>query len=635
MPNSHDDGPGPGFNVESLIELATLSIAQGDDYATYRQRMAVQLPAVIPRQSDDLDDAADRARLAVMLARMVWKHCPHPAHRYAAAPLPVPERNAPCHCGSGRKFKQCCQPMEAGLPAEPMNYLLVLIDQLPKSRWHELAGSRVSVDMVIDLAIQWQGEKRDADSIALLEPWFKDDRHFSERYEPLIDLLLTAYSNVYDVRRKTVLLDRAMALGDKAVRGNALQRRASMAADAGDYRAAWVLFQQAQRMHPDSPSLSHLEVTLLLSEGREAEARDRARFWVARLARNPDSKLDGLRGFLVSVAEQGQGALLEFAAAMDPNVDAFKDSLRDAPPVACQYLLDPQDGSAGPLTPRPRLERALTQWRDCFERPDDPLDLDDLDDLNGLDGLDLDPDDVDGWALAGEWLPLLQRHPELWNSFEALEDIVAALHDLPFADVGQRLAVSVVARGEALLREVLRANDAEGMRLEWSWEQNRSALQLLIDRIVPDMAGESDDATVACMEWLVNTLNPHDNQGFRMQLMRIYLQRGRLNDALALSDRHPDDFASMRYNRALALFGAGRENEAAVALRAAVEESPKLLKYLLATEPKPVKSVGWGVRVGGNDEAWLYRQEHLALWQRHDALAWAKRTVDKRRTRKG
>ena len=42
----------------------------------------------------------------------VWKQTPHPAHRYAAAALPVPERNAACHCGSGRKYKQCCQLIE-------------------------------------------------------------------------------------------------------------------------------------------------------------------------------------------------------------------------------------------------------------------------------------------------------------------------------------------------------------------------------------------------------------------------------------------------------------------------------------------------------------------------------------------
>ncbi len=631
MPNFHDDGldegPGPDFDLERLIALCTLSIARGDDYATYARRMAEQLPDVLPVQTDDPDDAERRAHLALMLARMVWKHCPHPAHRYAAAPLPVPERNAPCYCGSGRKFKECCLPLEASLPNEPMNYLVALIEHLPKSRWHELAGSRVSVDMMTELIVDWQGDRRDADSIALLEPWFKDDRHFSERYEPLVDMLLTAYANVHDTRRKIALLDRAMALGDKAIRGNALQRRASMAADSGDYRTAWTLFQQAQRMHPDSPSLSHLEVTLLLSEGREPEARDRARFWAARLARTADPAFDNLRGFLVSVAEKGHGALLEFAGTVDPNIEMFKDYLGNAPPIASLYALDPQDGSAGPLTPGPRLERVITQWRECFAYDD--LSLDELGDLDDED------DEADDWARAGEWLPLLKQHPELWNCFEALEDIVSALCDLPFADVGRQLGESVIGRGEALLREVLRANDAEGLRLEWSWQQNRAALQLLIDRIVPGMDGVSDDATVACMEWMVNTLNPHDNQGFRMQLMRIYLERNRLDDALALAGRYPDDFASMRYNSALALFALGRVDDAAAALRAAVAESPKLLKYLLATDPKPARLQGFGVTIGGNDEAWLYRQDHLALWQRHGALEWARLTVDKRRTRKG
>ena len=101
-----------------------------------------------------------------------------------------------------------------------------------------------------------------------------------------------------------------------------------------------------------------------------------------------------------------------------------------------------------------------------------------------------------------------------------------------------------------------------------------------------------------------------------------------------LSARDPNDLAEMRYNRALALFSAGRDEEATSALRAALAVAPKVIKTLLSEKPKPVKSESWGVRVGGAEEAWLYRQAHLALWQRYNALDWAKK-VASRKTRVG
>lgn len=33
------------------------------------------------------------------------------------APMPLPSRNAPCPCHSGRKAKACCEPLLAGAPA--------------------------------------------------------------------------------------------------------------------------------------------------------------------------------------------------------------------------------------------------------------------------------------------------------------------------------------------------------------------------------------------------------------------------------------------------------------------------------------------------------------------------------------
>jgi len=67
-------------------------------------------------------------------------------------------------------------------------------------------------------------------------------------------------------------------------------------------------------------SLSHLELVLLLSEGREAEARERARFWLQRLSRMRDPDLGGLIDFVRDVAENGGAAMISLARSHDPEV---------------------------------------------------------------------------------------------------------------------------------------------------------------------------------------------------------------------------------------------------------------------------------------------------------------------------
>ena len=127
------------------------------------------------------------------------------------------------------------------------------------------------------------------------------------------------------------------------------------------------------------------------------------------------------------------------------------------------------------------------------------------------------------------------------------------------------------------------------------------------------------------------TLNPSDNHGLRDELTRLCLQDGDAQDALDVCDRYPDDaLGPTQYNRALALFMLGRRDDAGRALREAVARYPAMLTTLVAAKPKPVRSKGAFITVGGKEEAWLYREAYLPLWQKSGALAWA-RTVGRQR----
>lgn len=612
MKNPQD--PADPFDLDELVTWCVHEIARGVDYASYAIHFmqAADLLFPAPAEGNLRDDPDLRRRLALCMARMIWKEAPHPAHRYGPGPLPSSERNAPCHCGSGRKYKQCCQLIERGIPLEKMNLLPYLLDELPKQRWSELRGSRISLDMVAHTAEQWSEEGRDKDVLALLEPWFSDDTCFDARHELLFDLLLDVYTTLHKPRKKSTLLDRALAHGDRTLRSASMQRRVSMLADEGDYARAWALFADAQRSDPESPSLSHLEVTMLLSQGRDSEARDRARFWLLRFERRRDPDLVDLIGLLREIANEGSGALLRLAADNDPAVADFLEIMRAAPPVASHYALEASGDSAGPLRPSRTLTTALDAWSMAFP----PMDYSPM--RSGFD------DDV--WAWSDAWLPALRKHPILWNSFDALDALARAAAQIPVPGT-EDLVDTLLDRGERVLREVIRINKADGLKLEWGWLENRPALSLLGARLTRELDAAPTPEHVARMEWLVRTLNPNDNQGFRTFLLRRYLELDRFDDALALADAYPDDFAAMRYGRALALFGQNKLIMATSVLREAVSDSPKLLAWLLKANPTEPRRSPYGIRVGGDDEAWWYRQHNLAQWQRLDALDWARRVA--------
>jgi hypothetical protein len=60
-------------------------------------------------------------------------------------------------------------------------------------------------------------------------------------------MLADVYSQLDLPREKSRLLKRAVAVGDARLRSVALQRKATMASDRGNYKEAWKLFNEALR----------------------------------------------------------------------------------------------------------------------------------------------------------------------------------------------------------------------------------------------------------------------------------------------------------------------------------------------------------------------------------------------------
>lgn len=538
--------------------------------------------------------------------RFIWNRTPLPGNRFRPRPLPKPERNAPCACGSGRKYKQCCAAAEHADEALPnLSMLPFVLDQLTAKQREALPYSYLSPEELAHVAETWMEDGREKEAAKLLEGLFADITKLDERAEYAFDRLLDCYDRLNNPLKKKRMIEQGMNAPNKQLRATAMQRMCCILSDRNEYPKAWALFQDLQRLVPNDPSLSHLEVVMLVGQGDKQRAAERARFWLARLSRDQSDIHESLIGFLRTVAEgDTTGAMMDVAKEINPALNKLIGMIRHLPEPACHYVLKPMEDSAGPLAPDAKLRRLWAHWEVETEFSTD----------------------------LGDDLDWLEKNPLAWQSFEILEDWFAVLEDYPVTHGFEEVAlIPLLQHAEALLRKIIERHHAEKLRLEWGWHENRPALRLL-GSLSSHLRGIKRFAdAVRVMEWMVLTLNPNDNQGMRDALIHDYLRENRVADALALARHYPDDMAAMSYGTSLALFMDKQGEAAAEALKTASARYPEVRKMLLADNPKQPRLNPGYVKVGGKDEAWFYRMDHLDIWQTSGGLDWLRQQSGKKK----
>lgn len=638
----------------SLTELCLSRIAAGDDYSAYERALRAFVGSGQAQGLGMDDEPAALWKLVHSVGRGLWRTTPHPGHRFGPAPLPALERNSPCHCGSGRKYKQCCMAMDAALPLPQSIALAPILERVPVHRWAELPGSRVDPQQLATIAFEWQQQGRDAQVRALLEPWFVRDRDFQDKREALFDLLLDVYSAPGLESQKRTLLQRAVAHGERRLRSAALHRACTMAADQGDYGNAWELFRQAQRNEPDSPNLAHLEVMVLIFEGRGELACERARFWMRKLEwLRDDPGGQRLLQFLAAVVERGEEAIADSDETQTETalqlLQKLRSALQDAPRPQSLYRLsaaDARGGSSLKLRPLPRLKAALASWRANFSDPDE-LDLEEELTTEALD------------AAAADWLQDLRDEPRLWNTFEVLDGLcrwielleVGIYEEDPDPEAVERetqsLLLILTGRAVALMQLVLPAPDSDQVSLPWRIKSNRRVLQLL-NLAIRAHADDPDDAVrVALLNWGLK-LDPSDSQGMSIQLSHALVARGDCDGVLALLAAFPQSRTELGFDAALVLFADGQQAAAERELLAVLPGNPIYALELLRPEDAEDEDEDSDEADGVDDAddadadsadedelfdeleyelAEYYRADMRDLWVRSGALAWLREVV--------
>ncbi len=457
----------------------------------------------------------------------IYNAMPLPEAGFQPRRIPEPGRNEPCLCGSGKKYKRCCQPLAGTLDLGGYNLLRHMLDTLPKTRFAELAASRVDPFAVYDTARQWHEEGDNERAITLLEPWFGGDAPLAGKLEPLFDQLMDCHLALGNERKRDRLVAAVLERGDRELRAAALQRRATMLADRGDIERAWESFREAQRADPDNPSHAALEITLLVSRGEIERARERARFWIARLERLRDPGLADMIGFLRAVQADPQAAMAGMDREQTPALDSLGTLLAAAPVPQPHYEVIDQGEAGRMLKLRAALAGVEAGWREVFPQTKPSL-TDTQHDFTGM------------WDEPQPWLDFLKANPLAWHSFDVLNDLAMAVDVLQTMGAGATILDPLLVRGTALLAANLDAGAHGDGTLRWGWQENRPALRLLAHRAFRALnvmdSGTSGERFIELAERLI-AFNPNDNHGFREALARAYLARGSPEKALALTDR--------------------------------------------------------------------------------------------------
>ena len=223
--------------VGNFCRHAAKHILKGATFAELRARLTPLIDGIL----DCIGIPAEartpglREAMATMLGMDVWNVTPIPENRFRPRKLNKPERNAPCPCGSGHKFKQCCAnlpPLDLGITEELM--LSEVLGLLPQKTLKELPLHDLHPDALALVAQRWLDEGDAKKAISLLERYFTNLDKLDSRAEWAADTLLNAYLETNAPRKKQKFVDALKAATNKDLRSCVWQRQATIDSDQGN-----------------------------------------------------------------------------------------------------------------------------------------------------------------------------------------------------------------------------------------------------------------------------------------------------------------------------------------------------------------------------------------------------------------
>jgi tetratricopeptide (TPR) repeat protein len=479
-----------------------LRVGEGEAFLAWMQAEA---PRLLPGLFAQLPDDQARRGFATEFGRSLWNSVPLPDNGFRPRPIPRPERNDACPCGSGKKYKKCCAEWAEGAPAlDPEGVWMLVAEELPQETVEAMGASgRVPRQILGAVATGLLDNGDAARALALVRPLFERPERLDERDSAALNTLLEAYEALDLQEERWGEAERLAKDLRPPLRAVLWENLARTYAVEGEMEEAWVSLDRARQDDPESPALGPLEVSLLLAEGRTAEAAEKARYWRGRL-KEGDLTEQGFE-FLARVGENAEETQLRFSFGdeVTDRIHELEAWLAQAAPPAPLYGIEAvaDDPGAGRLIPTESLREIETSFEAAFYPP--------LVDPEAEEEEDWDPWDEDR---AEQWLGYLVEHPAALDSVDVLEDVAHAVSELAadrYAFLDRPLLRPLLDRGLAIVRQALADHGVS--RLPSELEPNGSALALVVAATAQAHRLGETDRSRELLDWL-RSLEPRTLQ---------------------------------------------------------------------------------------------------------------------------
>lgn len=502
-----DDNDEVAEEIADFVRAAVAEALRTEDSGAFLDWVREEAPERAPELFEDLPDEQARRGVAGEMGRTIWNGIPLPGNGFRPRPIARPERNDPCPCGSGTKYKKCCGEWAGSVPAfDPDLIWAIAVEQMPLEQVEALGASgRIPRGFVGDLATGLLDDGDAERALALVQPLFERPDRLDERDVSALNVLLEAHDELDLYEEKQELVDRLSKQLKPLLRAVLWEHQVRWHAVEGEMEEAWEALENARQDDPESAALGPLEVSLLLAEGRTEEAGERARFFRERFRRNPGDLSEAGLEFLDKVAHDPEDAQLEFSLGkgVAAQIHELEALLAGAKPPEVVYGIEDVEGDpgAGRLVPPESLTEVDREWEDAFFEalPEDLLDEDNEDGEE-------DEDDLDPWdeERAEHWLGYLLESPEALDSLETLEDLAHAVHGLVvdrYVFLDRSVLRPILDRALAILRQSLAARP-EITRLPEDFEPNGSALELISLAAAQASRADEPERVRELVEWL-------------------------------------------------------------------------------------------------------------------------------------